>query len=52
MTCGTGLRLVPLIVLANLVAMSGAISPGQTEGSAVFSIGKYRKMHEEDRASL
>jgi hypothetical protein len=28
------------------------ISPGQTEDGAVFSVGTYRDMHAEDRASL
>jgi hypothetical protein len=39
-------------MLGNLIALGSAIRPVYGEESAVFSIGKYREMHDEDRASL
>ncbi len=49
---GTFLRLATLMVFGSLAVFGSAISPSYGDESTVFSIGTYREMHDEDRASL
>ena len=52
MRCSNHLRSLALSLFAGLAVLTAAASPGQAEDGAVFSVGKYREMQAEDRASL